>query len=69
MPWHKWNTRERRNQIKEVSFCICHQVHGSGSSVAYLQYRRGTPVNHRVGGGVGTVPSARIVLRSSGDHF
>ncbi|GIY84369.1 hypothetical protein CDAR_278301 [Caerostris darwini] len=27
-----------------------HQVHGSGSSVAYLQYRRGTPVNHRGGG-------------------
>ncbi|GIY13536.1 hypothetical protein CDAR_68441, partial [Caerostris darwini] len=23
-----------------------HQVHGSGSSLAYLQYLRGTPVNH-----------------------
>ncbi|GIY74300.1 hypothetical protein CDAR_524181 [Caerostris darwini] len=43
-----------------------HQVHGSGSSLAYLQYRRGTPVNHR---GIGTVPSALIILRSSGDHF
>ncbi|GIY14368.1 alpha-1,2-mannosyltransferase ALG9 [Caerostris darwini] len=52
---------------KAVTFS--HQVHGSGTSVAYLQYRRGTPVNHRGGGGIGTVPSALIVLRSSGDHF
>ncbi|GIX73541.1 hypothetical protein CDAR_467851 [Caerostris darwini] len=48
---------------KAVTFS--HQVHGS---VAYLQYRR-TPVNHRGGGGIGTVPSAPIILRSSGDHF
>ncbi|GIY41708.1 hypothetical protein CDAR_428461 [Caerostris darwini] len=46
-----------------------HQMHGSGSSVAYLQYRRGTSVNHRGGGGIGTVPYALIILRSSGDHF
>ncbi|GIY39162.1 hypothetical protein CDAR_93631 [Caerostris darwini] len=46
-----------------------HQVIGSGSSVAYLQYRRGKPSNHRGGGGIGTVPYALIMLRSSGDHF
>ncbi|GIY20967.1 hypothetical protein CDAR_25021 [Caerostris darwini] len=32
-------------EIQAVTFS--HQVHGSGSSVAYLQYRRGTSVNHR----------------------
>ncbi|GIX69256.1 hypothetical protein CDAR_71491 [Caerostris darwini] len=52
---------------KTVTFS--HHVHGSGSSLAYLQYRRGTPDNHRGGGGFGTVPSALIILRSSGDHF
>ncbi|GIX73419.1 hypothetical protein CDAR_379951 [Caerostris darwini] len=51
-------------QNKALTFS--HQVHGSGSSLAYLQYRRGTPVNHR---GIGTVPSALMILRSSGDHF
>ncbi|GIY40636.1 hypothetical protein CDAR_265431, partial [Caerostris darwini] len=30
---------------------------------------RQNPVNHRGGGGIGTVPSALIILRSSGDHF
>ncbi|GIX96253.1 hypothetical protein CDAR_554621 [Caerostris darwini] len=55
-----------RNKTKIV---INHQVHGSGSSVAYLQYRRGTPDDHRGGGGIGTVPYALMILRSSGDHF
>ncbi|GIY68614.1 hypothetical protein CDAR_249441 [Caerostris darwini] len=50
--------------LKALTFS--HQVHGSWSSLAYLQYRRGTPVNHR---GIGTVPSALMILRSSGDHF
>ncbi|GIY32613.1 hypothetical protein CDAR_36991 [Caerostris darwini] len=31
-------------QNKALTFS--HQVHGSGSSLAYLQYLRGTPVNH-----------------------
>ncbi|GIY29905.1 hypothetical protein CDAR_512851 [Caerostris darwini] len=51
---------------KAVTFS--HQVHGSGSSVAYLQYRRDTPVNHRGGGEQGRhlqPPSAWIrVVRS-----
>ncbi|GIY57204.1 hypothetical protein CDAR_587821 [Caerostris darwini] len=55
------------HENKAVTFS--HHVHGSGSSVAYLQYRRGTPVDHRGGGGFGTVPYALIILRSSGDHF
>ncbi|GIY85831.1 hypothetical protein CDAR_511601 [Caerostris darwini] len=38
-------------------------------SLANLQYRRGTPVNHRGGGGIRNVPSALMILRSSGDHF
>ncbi|GIX76318.1 hypothetical protein CDAR_418641 [Caerostris darwini] len=55
--------------LNTMAVTFSHQVHGSGSSVAYLQYRRGTPDNHRGGGGIETVPSALIILRSSGDHF
>ncbi|GIY73403.1 hypothetical protein CDAR_493641 [Caerostris darwini] len=53
----------------EKTVTFSHQVHGSESSLAYLQYLRGTPINHRGGGGIGTVPSALMILLSPGDHF
>ncbi|GIY38987.1 hypothetical protein CDAR_609111 [Caerostris darwini] len=64
---YKGEGKIRLKKNKAVTFS--HQVHGSGSSLAYLQYRRGTSVNHRGGGGIGTMPSALLILRSSGDHF
>ncbi|GIY52465.1 hypothetical protein CDAR_181301 [Caerostris darwini] len=59
-------TGKNKTKIRNKALTFSHQVHGSGSSLAYLQYRRGTPVNHR---GIGTVPSELMILRSSGDRF
>ncbi|GIY77064.1 hypothetical protein CDAR_41531 [Caerostris darwini] len=44
--------RERTPYFNRLSLnkaaTFSHQVHGSGSSVAYLQYRRGTPTTTEV---------------------
>ncbi|GIX69479.1 hypothetical protein CDAR_487941 [Caerostris darwini] len=66
--YHRLQVRIQAWNFNKV-FTFSHHLHGSGSSLAYLQEPRGTPVNHRGGGGIGTMPSAPLILRSSGDHF
>ncbi|GIY66996.1 hypothetical protein CDAR_417671 [Caerostris darwini] len=60
------NRNVERNELVNKAVIFNRQVQGSGPSSAYLQYVRGTQVNHRGGGGIGTVPPVLIMLRSSG---